>query len=217
MPAIPADTSPSSPLNTQGRFITFEGLDGCGKSTQMQLCADALTQQGFDIIQTCNPGGTEIGKALRQTLLHHPGYVSETCELLMYVADRAQHMSEVVLPGLSQGKIVLCDRHVDSSVAYQGYGRGLDLLEIHTLNHIATQGRYPDLTFLFDADPALMRERVTARGAADRLEREQLNFYTRVREGFLHLAQENPERICVLDATQPIEKIHHAVLQALTR
>ena len=209
--------TPSDTQALQGRFITFEGLDGCGKSTQMQLCAGALSKQGFDVIQTCNPGGTEIGKALRQTLLHHPGYVSETCELLMYVADRAQHMSEVVLPGLAKGNIILCDRHVDSSVAYQGYGRGLDLSEIHTLNHIATQGRYPDLTFLFDADPDLLRSRVEARGAADRLEREKLNFYTRVRDGFLALAKENPKRICVLDATQPIEKIHQAVLEAFTR
>jgi dTMP kinase len=202
-------------VSESGYFISFEGIDGSGKSTQMTLCADALRSRGYEVVVTRNPGGTELGADIRRMLLHHPGYVSPTCELLLYMADRAQHMDEVVLPALEAGKIVLCDRHIDSTVAYQGHGRGLSLSLIHTLNETATHGRKPDLTLLFDADPEILASRVESRGEADRLEREALAFRQRVRQGYLALAHRDCDRFIVLDATESIEHLHHQVMDRL--
>ena len=208
-------SAPYESLST-GLFITFEGIDGSGKSTQIDHCNTALEAAGYQTVITRNPGGTELGLGIRQMLLHHPGYVSPTCELLLYVADRAQHMDEVVFPALSEGKIVLCDRHIDSTVAYQGYGRELDKAIIEQLNTIATQSRQPDITFLFDADPAILLERVNKRGAADRLEREKLTFYEKTVTGYRTLAEQCPKRIKVLDALQSIDSLHNQVIQHLS-
>lgn len=197
----------------RGLFITFEGIDGSGKSTQMTLLAEALKAAGQDVVITRNPGGTGFGQELRQILLHHPGKVFPISELLLFIADRAQHMDEVVFTALDAGKIVLCDRHMDSTVAYQGYGRGLPLETIHDLNRIAIQGRKPDLTLLFDGAPRKLSQRVTRRGLADRMEGEALDFHIRVREGFLSLAGQEPERFAVFNALDALETLHEAVLK----
>lgn len=199
-----------------GVFITFEGIDGSGKSTQLQLCADALQAAGFEVVVTRNPGGTELGTEIRQMLLHHPGFVSSTCELLLYMADRAQHMDEVVLPALAAGKIVLCDRHIDSTVAYQGYGRELSLDLIESLNETATHGKKPHLTLLFDGPPQELAKRVSNRGQEDRLEREALSFREKVRDGYLKVADAHPDRIRVLDATASVEQLHQEVMALLS-
>lgn len=196
-----------------GLFVTFEGIDGSGKSTQMQLCAQALEAAGHSVVLTRNPGGTAFGLELRQILLHSTQTVYPMSELLLFIADRAQHMDEVVFPALAEGKIILCDRHMDSTLAYQGYGRGLALATIRELNEIAIQGRKPDLTLLFDGDPATLAQRVNNRGKADRLEGEKADFHRRVREGFLELAQLEPQRIQVLNALEPIEQLQAQTLQ----
>lgn len=198
-----------------GCFVTFEGIDGAGKSTQLELCAKTLREQGREVVVTRNPGGTEFGHELRQILLHSKYQVSTMSELLLFMADRAQHMEELVKPVLARGGLVLCDRHMDSTLAYQGYGRGLDLEMISTLNTLATQGIQPDLTLLFDGDPTLLAQRVSARGAADRLEGEPLAFRERVHKGYQNLAEQNPRRITRLNALQPIEALHQEVIAVI--
>ncbi len=197
----------------RGLFVTFEGIDGSGKSTQMQLCAQALEAAGHSVVITRNPGGTAFGLELRQILLHSTQTVYPMSELLLFIADRAQHMNEMVFPALAEGKVILCDRHMDSTLAYQGYGRGLPLATIRELNEIAIQGHKPDLTLLFDGDPAILAQRVNNRGQADRLEGEKADFHRRVREGFLELAQLEPQRIQVLNALEPIEQLQTQTLQ----
>lgn len=199
----------------QGFFITFEGIDGSGKSTQLALCAEALEAMGRETVITRNPGGTPFGLELREILLHSKQTVFPISELLLFIADRAQHMDEVVFPALAAGKIVLCDRHMDSTLAYQGYGRGIDIETIRELNQIAIQGRKPDLTLLFDADSDLLAQRVTQRGQADRLEGEKAEFHSKVREGFLELARQEPARIQVLNALESQESLHQQVKQLL--
>lgn len=198
-----------------GLFVTFEGLDGSGKSTQLERCAQALRTQGYPVLTTRNPGGTAFGQELRQILLHSKGPVFPLSELLLFIADRAQHMDEVVFPALAKGTIVLCDRHMDSTLAYQGYGRGLSIDTIRELNHIAIQGKQPDLTFLFDAEPAVLAQRVNHRGQADRLEGEKAEFHNKVRTGFLALAEQEPQRIRVFNALESPEALHPKVMQAL--
>ncbi len=197
---------------SNGLFITFEGIDGCGKSTQLNLLATHLKSLGHTVCITRNPGGSEFGKALRDILLHSKGYVPSFSETLLFIADRAEHMETVVLPALNAGHIVLCDRHLDSTVAYQGYGRGLDIDLIHQLNHQAIQGRLPDLTFLLDGEPELLSQRVQERGEADRLEAETLSFFKRTRQGFLEIASSYPERVKKLDATKDITSLQQDVL-----
>jgi dTMP kinase len=198
-----------------GLLITFEGIDGSGKSTQMALCAQALEAAGHSVLTTRNPGGTAFGLELRQILLHSKGDVFPMSELLLFIADRAQHMDEVVFPALEAGKIILCDRHIDSTLAYQGYGRGLSLNTIQELNAIALQGRQPDLTLLFDGEPEVLAHRVNHRGEADRMEGEKAEFHHRVREGFLTLAQQNPQRIQVFNALNSLEQLHQRVMQTV--
>jgi dTMP kinase len=197
----------------QGLFVTFEGIDGSGKSTQLQLCAKALEAKGHTVIITRNPGGTQFGEELRQILLHSTKTVYPLSELLLFIADRAQHMDEIVLPALQAGKIILCDRHIDSTLAYQGYGRGLSLDTIQHLNQIAIQTQKPDLTLLFDGEPAALAKRVSNRGQSDRLEREKADFHQRVREGFLTLAHQTPQRIKILNALESIDSLQAQVLQ----
>ncbi|WP_373531512.1 dTMP kinase [Vampirovibrio sp.] len=199
----------------QGLLITFEGIDGSGKSTQLALCAQALQASGQSVVITRNPGGTPFGMELREILLHSKQTVFPMSELLLFIADRAQHMDEVVFPALAQGKMVLCDRHMDSTLAYQGYGRGLSIETIQELNQIAIQGKKPDLTLLFDADPHVLAQRVTQRGQADRLEGEKAEFHRKVREGFLALAQQEPERIHIFNALDSQQALHQQVMQVL--
>ena len=193
----------------KGLFITFEGADGCGKTTQIDLLNKYLQDKNCETIVTLEPGGSDIGKNLRQILLHHEGYVSPRAELFMYLADRAQHVDAVVVKNVEQGKIVLCDRHIDSLVAYQGYARGGDIEKINFLNEIATNGYKPNLTFVFDVDSEVAQTRVGK--VKDRLEKEGLEFHKKVRFGYLELAKKYPDRIKVIDANKTIEEVFEQV------
>lgn len=193
----------------KGLFITFEGIDGCGKTTQMNLLASYLKEKNYDIIETLEPGGCEIGKKLRQILLHEEGFVANNCELFLYLADRAQHVEQIIKKNLQEGKIVLCDRFVDSTLAYQGYGRNGDLENLIYLNKIATLGLKPDITFLFDIDIETSQKRIG--NVKDRLEKESLDFHNKVKQGYLTLANQDKQRIKVMDATKTIEEIFEEV------
>jgi dTMP kinase len=207
----------------KGQLITFEGVDGSGKTTQWQQAVAWLksTYPTLEIVQTRNPGGTPLGQALRRLLLTPTveelgtALMAPTTELLLYMADRSQHVAEVVMPALQRGAIVLCDRFIDSSVAYQGGARGLSTQMIHQLNDIACQGVTPDCTLLFDAPPEVLARRMSARGALDRLEQEGLSFQTKVREGFLAIQQAESTRFRVIDASQPIETVTQQVQKQL--
>ena len=195
--------------NKKGLFITFEGADGCGKTTQINLLNKYLKNKNYETITTLEPGGSDIGKNLRQILLHHDGYVSPRAEMFMYLADRAQHVDAVIKKSVEENKIVLCDRHIDSSVAYQGYARGGDIEQIDLLNNLATGGYKPDLTFVFDVDSLIAQKRVGE--TKDRLEAEGLEFHKKVRFGYLELAKKYPDRIKVIDANKTIEEVFEQV------
>lgn len=198
-------------MTGRGMFITFEGGEGCGKSTQLRLLATRLQSAGFAVRALREPGGTEAGEAIRAILLHpdHAG-LDARAELLLYEAARAQLVAEVIEPALSAGEVVLCDRFFDSTTAYQGYGRGLELDQIDTLNAAATGGINPDLTILLDIDPVTGLERATRHGA-DRLESEDISFHQRVREGFLAIAASHRDRVRVIDASGTVDEVAEQV------
>ncbi len=197
----------------RGLFITFEGADGCGKTTQLNMLAEYLTEKGFDVVVTREPGAKGLGEKLRDILLNYEGVVSDRCEAFLFLADRAQHVDVIVKPAVALGKIVLCDRHTDSTVAYQGYGRGQDIDRINLLNNIATDGMKPDLTFVFDIDVETSQQRVGAE--KDRMESAGMDFHNRVRQGYLKLAENEPNRIKVIDAKKSIPDIHAEVIKIL--
>lgn len=197
----------------KGLFITFEGADGCGKSTQMQLLKEYLINKGYEIVETREPGGKGLGEKIREILLNYDGEVSNRCESFLFLADRAQNIDVIVKPAIQQGKIVLCDRHTDSSVAYQGYGRGLDIKEINRLNNLSTGGLKPDLTYVFDVDIETSMQRVGSE--KDRMENSGKEFFNRVRQGYLELAKQEPKRIRVIDSTKTIEDVFADVLKEL--
>lgn len=187
-------------MSARGVFITLEGGEGCGKSTQAALLAGRLREAGIDVLAVREPGGTPVGEGIRSLLLDPAtAGLDPLAELLLYEASRAQHVSTVIEPGLSAGRIVVCDRFADSSLAYQGHGRGLDLAMVARLNAIATRGLAPDLTLLLDVEPAEGVGRAT-HGGADRLEREALAFHERVRAGFASIAAAEPARIRLVPA-----------------
>ncbi len=199
----------------KGLFITFEGADGCGKSTQMKLLTDYLIKKGYDVITTREPGGKGLGEKIREILLNYDGEVSNRCESFLFLADRAQNIDITVKPAVSQGKIVLCDRHTDSSVAYQGYGRGLDIEEINALNNLATSGLKPDLTLVFDVDIETSMKRVGAE--KDRMESSGAEFFNKVRKGYLEIAKQEPERVKVIDSTKSIEDVFSDVCEQVNQ
>lgn len=199
----------------EGLFITFEGPDGCGKTTQMNLLAQYFEKKGKKVVLTREPGGKGLGEKVREILLNYDGEVSDRCESFLFLADRAQNIDIIVKPAVKQGEIVLCDRHIDSTVAYQGYGRGLDINEINMLNNLATGGKKPDLTLVFDVDVETSMKRVGKE--KDRMESAGIEFHNRVRNGYLELATQEPDRIKVLDATKTIEEIHEKVIEIIEK
>lgn len=196
----------------EGLWITFEGGDGSGKTTQASLLEDWLRARGRTVVRTREPGGTEVGNLIREIVLHHRGDISPRAEALLYAADRAHHVATLVRPALARGEVVIQDRYLDSSVAYQGAGRVLDAGEIRALSLWASEGALPDVTVLLDLDPASARQRLDAADKPfDRLEAEQAEFHGRVRAGFLALAAAEPARFLVLDASLPVDEIAAAV------
>jgi dTMP kinase len=197
----------------RGWFITFEGPEGSGKTTQIKLTAQWLADRGIDTLTTREPGGTPIGEVVRD-LLHdcnHTELTSET-EILLYSADRAQHVAEVIRPAVAAGKVVLCDRYFDSTYAYQGYGRGLSMTALRQITTFATQGLTPDLTCYLDVTPEVgLRRRADSGEALNRLDREALAFHHRVREGYLALMQAEPARWRHVDAAGSIDAIQQAL------
>lgn len=194
-----------------GKFIVFEGVEGSGKSTQIQHAADwlqNLASKDRAVVITREPGGTNLGKQIRQLLLNDPSdEIGNRTELLLYGADRAQHVESFVKPHLERGNLVLCDRFTDSTIAYQGYGRGFDRDEIDRVNQLATGGLQSDLTFWLDLDVTIGLQRVLLRGQPDRMERANLDFHHRVRQGYQELANIYPNRIVRIDADRSVVDI----------
>lgn len=216
-----------------GTFLTLEGGDGAGKSTQAELLQRWLEDQGREVVRTREPGGTALGREIRQLLLHRRseaassedtrapelcGTIDPRTEALLFAADRAQHIAEVVRPALERGAVVVQDRYIDSSLAYQGAGRPLDVADVRGLSEWATESLWPDLTVLLDIDPEVaVGRRAQREGGDDRMESEARDFHTRVREGFLGIAAADPDRFLVLDATLPPETLQEAIRARLAR
>jgi dTMP kinase len=184
-------------------FITFEGPEGAGKSSVANILARWLRDKGQEVATTREPGGSHFGPKVRSILLEE-GELSAEAELFLFLADRAEHVSKLIRPWLEEGKVVLCDRFSDSTVVYQGYGRGLDLQMLRELNRMACGGLEPDLTFLLDISPETSLKRLTA---MDRMDREPLEFHEKVREGFLTEARRDPNRWVVIDASLPLDDV----------
>lgn len=205
----------------RGRFITFEGIDGCGKTTQFRLLAQWLRGQGKDVVETVEPGGTAIGQQIRRILLDPASAdIQPRAELLLYFASRAQNVDQVIRPALESGRTVLCDRFTDSTLVYQGCGRGLDMDVVRDLDRIACRGLKPDVTFLIDIDleTSLMRarrrnERVGQ--SESRIDEEDTAFHERVRQGYLALAKAEPDRIVVIDGAAPIAEVGQRIREKL--
>ena len=205
-------------------FITFEGIEGCGKTTQMRLAGEHLENRQIPHILTEEPGGSPLGKRIREILLNEEPYpIGARAELLLFAAARAQHVEDVILPALKAGKSVLCDRFTDATLAYQGFGRTLDIDFIRTLNDFASLSLKPGLTLLFDlpAEAGLTRARdriarMTGSRREDRFENEQTAFHRRIRAGYLSLARQEPDRFRLIDASRDIATVHQEVCEHLT-
>ncbi|OPY72612.1 MAG: Thymidylate kinase [Syntrophorhabdus sp. PtaU1.Bin058] len=187
-------------------LITFEGIEGSGKTTQIELLYNHLKEKGYEVIKTREPGGTAFGEALRRIFLHENLNVLPLSELLVFMAMRAQHVEELILPALKDGKVVLCDRFVDASYAYQGYGRGIDLGIIETLNRFVTKGVRPNLTILLDCPVKKGLQRKAA-NVMDRFEKENIAFHQRIKNAYLKLAGEEPKRFLIVDGKKRVEDI----------
>jgi dTMP kinase len=204
-------------------FITLEGIEGCGKSTQSKMIEDYLHSKGLKVTQTLEPGGSNLGTTLRQILLDPKNDdITGLTELFLYLADRSQHVSSVIRPALDRGEVVLCDRFADSTVVYQGYGRGLDPKLLHQLNEVAVDATWPDLTLLLDLDPEIGLKRALTRNFQDnkhstegRFEAESIAFHTRIREGYLTWAALNRKRFVVIDAAGSVEDTFAAIRKAI--
>ncbi len=197
----------------RGYFITFEGADGCGKTTQIQLIKEYLDKKNIENILTREPGGSDLGVHLRKILLHYENPVSNIAETFLYLADRAQHIEYKIKPALESGKNVLCDSDTDSTIAYQGYGREQNIDEIKHLNSIATAGVIPDLTIVFDIDTEIAQKRL--QGEKDRLEAEGIEFHKKLRHGYLEIAKNDPKRVKVIDANKSIERVFSDTIKVI--
>ena len=206
-------------------FITFEGIEGSGKTTQIKILDDILKLRGFDTVLTREPGGTVIGDQIRKILLDSENTAMvPLCELFLYAAARAQHASIIIEPALNAKKIVLCDRFTDATTAYQGFGRGFPLELINTINSLAVRKLKPHLTFLMDCPPEIglrrARERITLlekTSSEDRFENEALAFHEKVREGYLTIARAEPERVIIIDVNQDVEAVHQEIVKNVLR
>src|SRR6185295_16580785 len=198
-----------------GVFITFEGIDGCGKSTQLRLLASELRVRGLEVVATREPGGTTLGQKLRAALLDVQERVDPLAELLVFAADRAQHVRTVLRPALAEDKVIISDRYADATVAYQGSGRGFQPELIQQIVQLATDGLTPDLTLLFDlsvAESAVRTRRRVAAKRSDRLDSEKVEFHERVREAYLEIARANPNRVRMIDAHGSANETHELVM-----
>lgn len=193
----------------KGLFITFEGIDGCGKTTQIELLKESLEKKGYTVLLTREPGAKGLGEKLREILLNYDGEVSSNCESFLFLADRAQHIDTIIKPAINKGVIVLCDRHTDSTVAYQGYGRQLDLEQIYQLNKIATNGIIPDITFILDIDIDTSLQRIGK--GRDRMENSGREFFERVRKGYIEISEKEPQRVKLLQGNSPIKDIQNKI------
>ncbi len=193
----------------KGLFITFEGIDGCGKTTQIELLKESLEKKGYTVLLTREPGAKGLGEKLREILLNYDGEVSSNCESFLFLADRAQHIDTIIKPAIDKGVIVLCDRHTDSTVAYQGYGRQLDLEQIYQLNKIATNGIIPDITFILDIDIDTSLQRIGK--GRDRMENSGREFFERVRKGYIEISEKEPQRVKLLQGNSPIKDIQNKI------
>ena len=198
--------------NHPGFFVVFEGGDGAGKSTQVKQLTEKLTKLNETVVLTREPGGTELGKKIREILLDQNEFeVSPRMEALLFAADRSINMSQIIKPALEKGNVVIADRHIDSSIAYQGVGRGLGAQTIEDISRWAVQGIVPDLTVLLDVDANTGQSRLQIK---DRLDRESNDFHTKVNQAFRDLAKANPDRYIVIDAVKPVEEISDLVFNA---
>ena len=210
------------PSRARGKFITFEGLDGCGKSTQLGKLAEVLRDEGLDVVTTREPGGSNIGEKIRSVILDSRSRMAPMAELALMFASRAQQIEEVILPNVNAGRWVLCDRFTDSSEAYQGAGRKLGSDAVLTLHGVLCRGLQPDLTILMDSDPAASVERARQRNRAqadaideNRFEQENRAFFERVHEQYLAIAKREPERVFVVDARRAIPVVHKKIVEAV--
>ncbi len=199
-----------------GKFITIEGTDGAGKSTQIKMLVEYLDKKGFDVIVTREPGGTKIGEKIREIILDKENAEMDcVTEAFLYAASRAQHVKEKIIPALKEGKIVICDRFVDSSIVYQGYARGISIDFIEKINRYATEETVPDLTLFFDIVPYIGIERKKAGQDLDRIEKENIDFHMAVYEGYKKVCSENSERIKRINALKSVEDVHSEVILAV--
>jgi len=191
--------------NKKGYFITFEGADGCGKTTQSELVQKYLQEKGYEVIWTREPGSKGLGQKIRELLLHYDGDVAPTCEAFLFLADRAQNIEHNIKPAVTQGKIIICDRHTDSTIAYQGYGRGKNIEQLQYLNNLATESMKPDITFVYDVSTEIAQTRVGSE--KDRMESAGIEFHKKVRQGYLEIAKKEPNRVKVINANNSIEQV----------
>lgn len=201
-------------------FITLEGPEGSGKTSAIKIVKDRLESLGYQIEMTREPGGTLISEQIREVILDKKNTMMDPrTEALLYAASRRQHLVEKIWPSLKQGKIVFCDRYLDSSLAYQGYARSLGIQEILNVNNYATEGTFPDITFLFDIDPKIGLERINKNKdrEVNRLDEEKLSFHQKVREGYLLLSKKFPDRYIVLDASKPLEEVSSKVFEEIIK